>query len=105
MSLTILDLLDPNEQKLFHDLSPEEKALAEEAFRERTKAATQPAVLVISAAEQILTLVANSSIIPKIAFLQRKYFTELCDQGFSPEQAIALVGSLSTIMNSSFKKT
>lgn len=63
-----------------------------------------PFALILTALERILAGVHSSEVLPNLAKLQRKYYVELVDAGFTEEQATGLIsnfGSLLTALKAS----
>ena len=63
-----------------------------------------PFALILTALERILAAVESSQVLPNLARLQRKYYVELVNAGFSESQANALIsnfGSLLTALKAS----
>lgn len=92
---TILSAKDLEE---FQGLSPEEQASFQSDFNDRVLEVLKPVTIAIGAAERILAFVLESDLLTTAAKLQRRYYLELLNEGFSSDQALALSSSFASML-------
>lgn len=104
MALKIQSLFSGKELEEFLALPPEHQAELQADFEEGISTQLRPVGLVLGLGDRILDMISASGLISKVAKLQREYYTALIEQGFTPDQALALASNFASFL-SSVKKT
>lgn len=100
MALKIESLFSGKELEEFLALSDADKADLQAEFESGINSQLRPVGLVLGLGDRILDMLSASGLISKVAKLQREYYTALIDQGFTPDQALALASNFASFLSS-----
>lgn len=95
----VRDLFPPSTQAEFDALSPKEQEEIQTEFDEQSSQMLKPIGLVLAGAVSVLELVAKSGMIAGVAKLQREYYLQLVETGFTPQEALALASHFTSLLS------
>ena len=99
MPIDFTTFLQGDELAEYEGLSPEEQDALRVGFDKAVTDTLKPLSVPLGAAERILDLICDSDLMLKCAKLQRRHFLGLLQQGFSPEQAMALTTNFGSVFS------